>query len=75
MLGLLLVQPHQQGSRSSDFGLSAAALFAASLVVFSRLGQEFTPTLDENNIVMEVKRACRARRRPTLRPFSSKSRR
>uniref|UniRef100_A0ABS3MAR4 CusA/CzcA family heavy metal efflux RND transporter n=1 Tax=Bradyrhizobium quebecense TaxID=2748629 RepID=A0ABS3MAR4_9BRAD len=35
---------------------SAAVLFAASLAVFSRLGQEFTPTLDEKNIVMEVKR-------------------
>ncbi|WP_431014892.1 efflux RND transporter permease subunit [Bradyrhizobium pachyrhizi] len=35
---------------------SAAVLFVASLVVFSRLGQEFTPTLDEKNIVMEVKR-------------------
>ncbi|MHC1948559.1 CusA/CzcA family heavy metal efflux RND transporter [Bradyrhizobium sp. UFLA06-06] len=35
---------------------SAALLFAASLVVFSHLGQEFTPTLDEKNIVMEVKR-------------------
>ena len=35
---------------------SAAVLFAASLLLFSRLGQEFTPTLDEKNIVMEVKR-------------------
>ncbi|MCS3445788.1 MULTISPECIES: efflux RND transporter permease subunit [Bradyrhizobium] len=35
---------------------SAALLFAVSLVVLSRLGQEFTPTLDEKNIVMEVKR-------------------
>ncbi len=31
-------------------------LFVAALLVFSRLGQEFTPTLDEKNIVMEVKR-------------------
>ncbi len=35
---------------------SAAVLCAASLALFSRLGQEFTPTLDEKNIVMEVKR-------------------
>ncbi len=34
----------------------AALLFAGSVVVFSHLGQEFTPTLDEKNIVMEVKR-------------------
>ncbi|MCW5702610.1 MAG: efflux RND transporter permease subunit [Bradyrhizobium sp.] len=34
----------------------AALLFVAALVVFSRLGQEFTPTLDEKNIVMEIKR-------------------
>ena len=33
-----------------------AVLFLAALLVFSRLGQEFTPTLDEKNIVMEVKR-------------------
>ncbi|MGT2440958.1 efflux RND transporter permease subunit [Bradyrhizobium betae] len=35
---------------------AAAVLFVVSLVLFSRLGQEFTPTLDEKNIVMEVKR-------------------
>ena len=34
----------------------AAVLFLSALTVFSRLGQEFTPTLDEKNIVMEVKR-------------------
>ena len=36
--------------------IAAAVLFAVSLVLFSRLGQELTPTLDEKNIVMEVKR-------------------
>ncbi len=34
----------------------ACLLFVAALLVFSGLGQEFTPTLDEKNIVMEVKR-------------------
>jgi cobalt-zinc-cadmium resistance protein CzcA len=36
--------------------VSAAVLFGASLVVLARLEQEFTPTLDKKNIVMEVKR-------------------
>lgn len=35
---------------------SAALLFVGAAVLFMRLGQEFTPTLDEKNIVMEVKR-------------------
>ena len=34
----------------------AALLFIAAGFLFTRLGQEFTPTLDEKNIVMEVKR-------------------
>lgn len=34
----------------------AAILFVAAGLLFTRLGQEFTPTLDEKNIVMEVKR-------------------
>ena len=34
----------------------ATLLFVAAGVLFIRLGQEFTPTLDEKNIVMEVKR-------------------
>jgi cobalt-zinc-cadmium resistance protein CzcA len=34
----------------------AALLFAGAILIFNRLGQEFTPTLDEKNIVMEVKR-------------------
>jgi len=36
--------------------LAAAVLFAGAAALFTRLGQEFTPTLDEKNIVMEVKR-------------------
>jgi cobalt-zinc-cadmium resistance protein CzcA len=35
---------------------SALLLFAVAALLFVRLGQEFTPTLDEKNIVMEVKR-------------------
>src|SRR6266436_3825647 len=34
----------------------AVLLFAGAVVLFATLGQEFTPTLDEKNIVMEVKR-------------------
>jgi cobalt-zinc-cadmium resistance protein CzcA len=34
----------------------AMLLFAGAVLLFARLGQEFTPTLDEKNIVMEVKR-------------------
>jgi cobalt-zinc-cadmium resistance protein CzcA len=36
---------------------SAALLFVCAVLLFCRLGQEFTPTLDEKNIVMEVRRA------------------
>jgi cobalt-zinc-cadmium resistance protein CzcA len=35
---------------------AAGLLFVGAALLFSRLGQEFTPTLDEKNIVMEVKR-------------------
>ncbi|MGY4472837.1 efflux RND transporter permease subunit [Bradyrhizobium sp. USDA 3364] len=35
---------------------AAALLFVGAAALFTRLGQEFTPTLDEKNIVMEVKR-------------------
>jgi cobalt-zinc-cadmium resistance protein CzcA len=35
---------------------AAAILLVAAGLLFNRLGQEFTPTLDEKNIVMEVKR-------------------
>jgi heavy metal efflux system protein len=34
----------------------ATLLFIGAALLFTRLGQEFTPTLDEKNIVMEVKR-------------------
>jgi cobalt-zinc-cadmium resistance protein CzcA len=34
----------------------AVLLFAGASLLFLRLGQEFTPSLDEKNIVMEVKR-------------------
>ena len=36
--------------------VGAALLFVGAVLLFGRLGQEFTPTLDEKNIVMEVKR-------------------
>jgi len=36
--------------------IGAALLFAAAALLFTRLGQEFIPTLDEKNIVMEVRR-------------------
>jgi cobalt-zinc-cadmium resistance protein CzcA len=35
----------------------AALLFIFAVLLFGRLGQEFTPTLDEKNIVMEIRRA------------------
>ena len=35
---------------------AAVVLFSGAAFLFARLGQEFTPTLDEKNIVMEVKR-------------------
>ncbi|MES2029546.1 MAG: CusA/CzcA family heavy metal efflux RND transporter, partial [Pseudomonadota bacterium] len=42
--------------RPAPVAVAAALLFAGALMLFSTLGQEFTPTLDEKNIVMEVKR-------------------
>src|SRR5829696_6012928 len=36
--------------------MAGVLLFAAAAVLFTRLGQEFTPTLDEKNIVMEARR-------------------
>src|SRR5215208_1979425 len=36
--------------------LAGVLLFVAAAVLFTRLGQEFTPTLDEKNIVMEARR-------------------
>src|SRR6266852_1179553 len=37
----------------------ATLLFVGAALLFASLGQEFTPTLDEKNIVMEVKRIPR----------------
>jgi heavy metal efflux system protein len=42
--------------RPAPMIVAAALLFAGALLLFLRLGQEFTPTLDEKNIVMEVRR-------------------
>jgi len=36
--------------------VAAFVLFAGAAILFTRLGQEFIPMLDEKNIVMEVKR-------------------
>ncbi|MCK1453563.1 CusA/CzcA family heavy metal efflux RND transporter [Bradyrhizobium sp. 35] len=36
--------------------VAAGLLFVGAVLLFTRLGQEFTPILDEKNIVMEVKR-------------------
>jgi len=36
--------------------LAALGLLAGAGVLFTKLGQEFTPTLDEKNIVMEARR-------------------
>ncbi len=36
--------------------MAAIFLFAGAVILFARLGQELTPTLDEKNVVMEVKR-------------------
>src|SRR5262249_52997782 len=43
-------------ARPSPAILIGAVLFAAALLLYLRLGQEFTPTLDEKNVVMEVRR-------------------
>jgi cobalt-zinc-cadmium resistance protein CzcA len=42
--------------RPAPMIFAAVLLFAGALLLFLRLGQEFTPTLDEKNIVMEVRR-------------------
>ncbi len=42
-------------SGSRDFG-RPDAVCCAGLILFTRLGQEFTPTLDEKNIVIEARR-------------------
>src|SRR4051794_3734039 len=38
------------------FIMGSVLLFAATLVLFGRLGQEFIPTLDEKNIAMQALR-------------------
>lgn len=50
--------PLLAGSIARPLPVVAAAglLFVGAALLFTRLGQEFTPTLDEKNIVMEVKR-------------------
>ncbi|WP_257169623.1 efflux RND transporter permease subunit [Bradyrhizobium sp. SRS-191] len=50
--------PLLAGSVARPLPVVAAAglLFVGATLLFTRLGQEFTPTLDEKNIVMEVKR-------------------
>jgi heavy metal efflux system protein len=42
--------------RPAPIILCAALLFGGALLLFVTLGQEFTPTLDEKNLVMEVRR-------------------
>jgi cobalt-zinc-cadmium resistance protein CzcA len=42
--------------RPAPMIFAAVLLFAGALLLFLHLGQEFTPTLDEKNIVMEVRR-------------------
>src|SRR6266516_2185884 len=53
-----LYQPALAATIRSPLPVIAVAmlLFAGAALLFTRLGQEFTPTLDEKNIVMEVKR-------------------
>ena len=46
--------------------IGSAVLFAAALLLFSRLGGEFIPTLDEKNVLPHARRGYRARR--SLRP-------
>lgn len=43
-------------ARPLPVALTATLLFVGAALLFTRMGQEFTPTLDEKNIVMEVKR-------------------
>src|SRR6266516_2698790 len=53
-----LYRPALVGAIRSPWLVIAGALvlFTAAALLFASLGQEFTPTLDEKNIVMEVKR-------------------
>src|SRR5229473_4391654 len=54
----VLYQPALAATIRSPLPVIAGALllFAAAALLFMRLGQEFIPTLDEKNIVMEVRR-------------------
>ena len=53
-----LYRPVLQRAVLSPFLVTAAAtlLFAIAGTLFTQIGQEFTPTLDERNIVLEIKR-------------------
>ena len=53
-----LYQPALAMATRSPIAVIVAAIFlcVGAAVLFARLGQEFTPTLDEKNIVMEVRR-------------------
>ena len=57
-LAKLLYEPSLRFAIRARWAVAAlaTAAFALSVVLFFHLGQEFTPTLDEKNIVMEVKR-------------------
>jgi cobalt-zinc-cadmium resistance protein CzcA len=54
----VLYQPALAASIRSPLPVIAGAvvLFVGAALLFTRLGQEFIPTLDEKNIVMEVRR-------------------
>lgn len=54
----VLYRPMLAGAIRSPLAVLVPAMFlvAGAAVLFTHLGQEFTPTLDEKNIVMEVKR-------------------
>ena len=53
-----LYQPALATATRSSIAVIAAAIFlcVGAALLFERLGQEFTPTLDEKNIVMDVTR-------------------
>ncbi len=53
-----LYQPVLRGAVRAPLLMTAAAvlLFGMAIALFTQIGQEFTPTLDEHNIVLEIKR-------------------
>ena len=53
-----LYWPALRGAIRAPFLVTAGAvlLFGMSAALFTQIGQEFTPTLDEQNIVLEIKR-------------------